>query len=171
MLQEQPRIEDLEREDASTVDLAAADHLRRHCHRRPDGIASRVETVPAEALLVVQGLPEHPAGLEPLVLSHPNALVNESTGGALKAAGLIAEQGADATKLTEALKAVGLAPAQNIKQGEAGKMAEGDSVGIMVDTGTRTVSFDGILKSAFPEAKTDYVFLGNTDVQKAMACG
>lgn len=115
--------------------------------------------------------PEHPAGYEPTKFSHPNALVNETSGSALPASALVAEEGVTAEKLTEALKKLGYKAGQNISLGEKDKTADGDSLKVYIDTGSKKVLFDDVLKGALSSAKTEYVFLGNDKVQQKMGCG
>lgn len=115
--------------------------------------------------------PEHPAGDDPKKLASPNALVNEPQGGAFPAAALVAENGVNADLLVEAIKALGLSPGQNIAKGEKGKTAEGDKVKIEIEINGTKYLFDELLKKGNPEVKTNYVFLGNNEVQKSMGCG
>lgn len=114
--------------------------------------------------------PEHPAGYEPTKLAAPNALVNEDSGTALVAVALVAEKGVTAEKLTNALEKLGLKAGQNIALDE-NKTAAGDPVTIYIDTGTKRILFDDILKKGNPSASTNYVFLGNFKVQQRMRCG
>ncbi len=115
--------------------------------------------------------PEHPAGYEPTKLAAPNALVNEESGTALVAVALVAEKGVTAEKLTKALEKLGLKAGQNIALDELNKTAIGDPVNIYIDTGSKRILFDDILKEGFPSAKTNFVFLGNVQVQQRMRCG
>lgn len=115
--------------------------------------------------------PEHPAGDDPTKLASPNALVNETKGGALPAAALVAEEGVTADLLVEAIKFLGLTPGQNIAKGEQGKTAKGDKVKIELEINGVRYLFDDVMKKGNPSASFDYVFLGNNEVQKQMGCG
>lgn len=115
--------------------------------------------------------PEHPAGYEPTKLASPNALVNEKSGTALLAAALVAEEGVTAEKLTKALEKLNMKAGQNIALDELNKTAAGDQVKIYIDTGSKRFLLDDVFKEAFPSAKTNFVFLGNVQVQQRMRCG
>lgn len=115
--------------------------------------------------------PEHPSGDDPTKLSEPNALVNESQGSAIPAAALVAEGNVNADLLVQALEALGLNPGKNIAKGEKGKYAEGDPVKIEVEINGTRYLFDDLLKKGNPNIETNYVFIGNNEVQKAIGCG
>lgn len=115
--------------------------------------------------------PEHPAGDDPKKLAQPNAIINEQSGTALPAAALVAEQGVTAKLLTDALESLGLKAGKNLVKGQQNGTAEGDAVVVEVEIAGKRVNWVDILKAGNPDVKTNYVFLGNYDVQQQMGCG
>jgi hypothetical protein len=115
--------------------------------------------------------PEHPAGEDPKTFSHPNALVVEPTGGALLAAALVAEDGAVAEKLCNALESIGLKVGESLPKDAKDATAGGDPVEVTLKIGKKEVALEDLLKDGNPDGKTKYVYLGNYKTQQEMKCG